>query len=137
MRLWPADIPEPPIGIEPMTYALPEARALTAHALAALIARENGTNGTDGMGGAGITRRPGPRTGPRPRPCVPAILLLCVNVADDMDPRRKRTRRWGRRLTRMSLPTQSGQPTLGSACCKSCVWPGAALIAHEVQRRSG
>ena len=77
-------MPEPPIGIEPMTYALREARALTAHALAALIAR---ANGTDGTGGAGITRRPGPRTGPRPRPCVHAILLLCVNAADDMDPR--------------------------------------------------
>ena len=71
---------EPPIGIEPMTYALREARALTAHALAALIAR---ANGTDGTGGAGITRRPGPRTGPRPRPSVPAIPLLCVNAADD------------------------------------------------------
>ena len=31
---------EPPIGIEPMTYALREARALPAHALAAPIARE-------------------------------------------------------------------------------------------------
>jgi integrase len=27
---------------------------------------------TDGTRGAGIIRRPGPRTGPRPRPCVPA-----------------------------------------------------------------
>jgi hypothetical protein len=44
-------------------------------------------NRTDGTGGAGIIRRPGPRTGPRRRPCVPAILLLCVNVADDIDPR--------------------------------------------------
>jgi len=70
-----------------MTYALREARALTAHALAAPIARANGTHGTDSTGGAGITRRPGPRTGPRPGPCVPAILLLCVNAADDMDPR--------------------------------------------------
>ena len=42
---------------------------------------------TDGTRGAGIIRRPGPRTGPRPRPCVPGILLLCVNAADDMDPR--------------------------------------------------
>ena len=87
MRLWPAGIPEPPIGIEPMTYALRGACSRAAHALAALIARVNGTDGTDGTGGAGITRRPGPRTGPRPRPCVHAILLLCVNVADDMDPR--------------------------------------------------
>ena len=31
---------EPPIGIEPMTYALREARARAAHALAALIARK-------------------------------------------------------------------------------------------------
>ena len=30
---------EPPIGIEPMTYALREARSLSAHALAAAIAR--------------------------------------------------------------------------------------------------
>ena len=42
---------------------------------------------TDGTRGTGIIRRPGPRTGPRPRPCVPGILLLCVNAADDMDPR--------------------------------------------------
>ena len=33
-------MPEPPIGIEPMTYALREARDLPAHALAAPIARE-------------------------------------------------------------------------------------------------
>jgi hypothetical protein len=31
---------EPPIGIEPMTYALREARSLAAHALPAPIARE-------------------------------------------------------------------------------------------------
>jgi hypothetical protein len=31
-------MPEPPIGIEPMTYALRGARALTAHALAAPMA---------------------------------------------------------------------------------------------------
>ena len=37
---------------------------------------------TDATRGAGIIRRPGPRTGPRPRPCFPRILLLCVNVAD-------------------------------------------------------
>jgi hypothetical protein len=42
---------------------------------------------TAGTRGAGIIRRSGPRTGPRPRPCVPGILLLCVNVADDMDQR--------------------------------------------------
>jgi len=76
---------EPPIGIEPMTYAL--LRSLAVDALAAPIGRANGTDGTDGTGGAGIIRRPGPRTGPRPGPCAPAILLLCVNVADDMDPR--------------------------------------------------
>jgi hypothetical protein len=39
MRLWPADIPEPPIGIEPMTYALRETRSLALDALAAPIAR--------------------------------------------------------------------------------------------------
>jgi hypothetical protein len=32
-------MPEPPIGIEPMTYALRGARAVAAHALAAPIAR--------------------------------------------------------------------------------------------------
>ena len=31
---------EPPIGIEPMTYALRETRSLPAHALAAPMARE-------------------------------------------------------------------------------------------------
>jgi hypothetical protein len=41
---------------------------------------------TDGTRGAGIIRRPGPRTGPRRDPAS-SILLLCVNVADDMDPR--------------------------------------------------
>ena len=43
-------------------------------------------NRIDGTRRAWIVRRPGPRTGPRPRPCVPAMLLLHVNVADDMDP---------------------------------------------------
>ena len=33
-------MPEPPIGIEPMTYALREARDLAAHALAVPIARK-------------------------------------------------------------------------------------------------
>ena len=75
---------EPPIGIEPMTYALRGARAPAEHALAAPIARVNGTEGTDRTGGAGITRRPGPRTGPRPRPYVPGILLLYVSAADDV-----------------------------------------------------
>jgi len=34
------NVSEPPIGTEPMTYALREARAQAAHALAAPIARE-------------------------------------------------------------------------------------------------
>jgi hypothetical protein len=34
------NVTEPPIGIEPMTYALREARALPAHALAAPITRK-------------------------------------------------------------------------------------------------
>ena len=33
-------MPEPPIEIEPMTYALRETRSLPAHALAALIAQK-------------------------------------------------------------------------------------------------
>ena len=45
-------------------------------------------NNTDGARCAGIIRRPGPRTGPRPRLCVPAILLLCVN-AGGHEPRRR------------------------------------------------
>src|SRR5215469_12235166 len=51
-------------------------------------ARASCTDGTDhrihGTLRAGIIRRPGPRTGPRPRP---RVLLLHVNVADDKDPR--------------------------------------------------
>ena len=44
-------------------------------------------NRTDGTHGAGITRRPGPRIGPRPRSWARRILLLCVNAAGDTDPR--------------------------------------------------
>ena len=39
IRTWDCVV-EPPIGIEPMTYALREARSLAAHALAAPISRE-------------------------------------------------------------------------------------------------
>ena len=92
---------EPPIGIESMTYALREARSLSARALAAPIARLIAR-----MASAGNIRRPGPRTGPRPRSCVPGILLLCVNVADDIDPHRKRIRSRGRLLICMPLRTQ-------------------------------
>ena len=45
---------------------------------------------------------------PRPRPRVPGILLLCVNVADDWIRARKRTECQGRRLICMPLRTQSG-----------------------------
>ena len=39
LKTW-AFVVEPPIGIEPMTYALRETRSLPPHALAARIARE-------------------------------------------------------------------------------------------------
>ena len=53
--------------------------------------RASCTDGTgnrlNGTHGAGIIRRPGPRTGPRPRSWARRILLLCVNAAGDTDPR--------------------------------------------------
>jgi len=88
------NVSEPPIGIEPMTYALRGTRDLPAHA----SCTDSTGNRTDRTGGAGIIRRPGPRTGPRPRSWARRILLLCVNAADDMDPHRKQTQRRGRRL---------------------------------------
>jgi len=65
-------------------------------------------NRTDGTHGAGIIRRPGPRTGPRPRPLRPRLLLLSVNLADDMDPRPQADKAPGRRVICMPLRTQSG-----------------------------
>ena len=47
-----------------MTYALRGACSLAAHALAALMAPGHRTDRTRR---AGIIRRPGPRTGPRPK----------------------------------------------------------------------
>ena len=44
---------EPPIGIEPMTYALREARALAAHALAAPIARKTALTALRALGLSG------------------------------------------------------------------------------------
>jgi hypothetical protein len=43
-------------------------------------------NRTDGTHRAGIVRCAGPRTGPRPRPSCPAILLLCVTLLAELDP---------------------------------------------------
>jgi len=83
--------------------ALREARAVPAHAIAAPIAG----NGTDGTRGAGMIRRPAPRPGP----CVPSILQLCVNGADDMDPRPQADAPRSQRLTCMPLPAQSGRRT--------------------------
>jgi hypothetical protein len=71
---------EPPIGIEPMTYALRETRSLAVDALAALIAREIALIALAALG------LPGDPVHAR-GPASPAILLLCVDVADDMDPR--------------------------------------------------
>ena len=42
---------------------------------------------TDGTRRAGIIRRPGPRTGPRPRPLRRKALLLCVTSLRAIDPR--------------------------------------------------
>ena len=61
------------------------ARAFVLPARARASCTDSTGNRMDGTRGAGIIRRPGPRTGPRSSPVPPVILLLCVNVADDMD----------------------------------------------------
>ena len=47
---------------------------------------------TDGTRRAGIIWRPGPRTGPRPRPLRPMVLLLCVTSPRAIDPRPRAAR---------------------------------------------
>ena len=71
---------EPPIGIEPMTYALRGARQRAPHALAAPIAR---VMARMALAALGLSGDPVHARGLPP----PAILPLHVNVADDMDPR--------------------------------------------------
>ena len=83
---------EPPIGIEPMTYALREACRRVAHALAALIAR---TLALMALAELGLSGDP-----VTPRPLRPAILLLCVTLPRALYPRREPTRpSWGRWFT--------------------------------------
>ena len=50
---------------------------------------------TDGTHHAGIIWRAGPRTGPRPRPLCPWILLLRVNVSGVLDSRPQADTAWG------------------------------------------
>jgi hypothetical protein len=69
---------EPPIGIEPMTYALREACAVPAHALAAPITRAIARMALTALGLSGD-----PVHEPvHARDTHFRILLLCVNVAD-------------------------------------------------------
>ena len=74
---------EPPVGIEPMTYALRGACSSAAHALAAPIARA--------IALMAFAARDYPATRSTTRSAFKAlrlrILLLYVNVADDMRPR--------------------------------------------------
>ena len=62
-------------------------------------ARASCTDGTDhrtdGTVRAGIIRRPGPRTGPRPGPCVPASCYCTQTLLMTWIRARKRTRRQG------------------------------------------
>jgi hypothetical protein len=72
----------PPIGIEPMTYALRGARSLSTHALAAPIARVIARMALTALG---LSGDPVHEPVHVQDPASPH-LLLCVNVADDMDP---------------------------------------------------
>ena len=71
-------MPEPPIEIEPMTYAGRETRSLPAHALAALIAQKVALTALAALGLSKDPfhepfhdRRPVPR-----RPCSPCVTSL-------------------------------------------------------------
>jgi len=66
---------EPPIGIEPMTYALRGARALATHALAAPIAR---AIAPAALAALGLSGHPVHEPVHARRPHGPIILLLCV-----------------------------------------------------------
>jgi len=69
---------EPPIGIEPMTYALRETRSLPAHALAAPTAQEIALVA---LAALGLSGEPVHEPVHARSPASPAILLLCVSVA--------------------------------------------------------
>jgi hypothetical protein len=75
---------EPPIGIEPMTYALRGARSGAAEALGAPMARVMARTALAALGiyGDPVHKPVHVRSALRTH-----ILLLCVNVADHMDPR--------------------------------------------------
>jgi len=77
------NVTEPPIGIEPMTYALREARSLAAHALAASIAREIARVALTALGLPGDpVHEPVHARGP-----AAVILLLCVTLLRALYPR--------------------------------------------------
>ena len=72
-------MPEPPIEIEPMTYALRETRSLPAHALAALIAQKIALT----LAALGLSKGPVPR----PLPFVTPSLFTVRNVTAALAPR--------------------------------------------------
>ena len=78
---------EPPIGIEPMTYALREARAAAAYALAAPIARAIARTALAALGLSGDPVHARDPASPHP--------AAVRNVADDLDPRPRADRASG------------------------------------------
>jgi len=72
-------MPEPPIEIEPMTYAVRETRSLPAHALAALIAQKIALT----LAALGLSKGPVPR----PLPFVTPSLFTVRNVTAALAPR--------------------------------------------------
>ena len=67
-------MPEPPIEIEPMTYALRETRSLPAHALAALIAQKVALTA---LAALGLSKDPfHARCLSSHRPCSPCVTSL-------------------------------------------------------------
>ena len=76
-ELLTCNVSEPPIGIEPMTYALRGACALPAHALAALIAR---VMARMALAALGLSCDPVHEPVHDRSPHGPVILLLCVTA---------------------------------------------------------
>ena len=104
-------MPEPPIEIEPMTYALRETRSLPAHALAALIAQKIALT----LAALGLSKGPVPR----PLPFVTPSLFTVCNVTEALGPGLPARCRCALTLPTADLPIAARRANSGWHCVTS------------------